>query len=31
LGDRKVVIGPKYYNDRMKEARALVNELREPG
>jgi hypothetical protein len=28
VGDKKLVIGPKYYNDRMKEARALVNELR---
>lgn len=31
MGGKEVAIGPRYYNDRMKEARALVNNLREPG
>jgi hypothetical protein len=30
VGDAEVVIGPKYYKDRMREARTLVNELRKP-
>jgi hypothetical protein len=28
VGGTEVVIGPKYYKDRMREARTLVNELR---
>jgi len=31
VGDKQVVIGPTYYNDRMKEARKIVNQLRKPG
>ncbi len=30
VGDNEVVIGPKYYKDRMREARMLVNALRKP-
>jgi len=30
LGDKEVLIGPSYYNGRMREARKLVNELRKP-
>jgi hypothetical protein len=30
VGDKEVVIGPRYYKDRMREARTLVNELRKP-
>jgi hypothetical protein len=30
MGEKDVVIGPTYYKDRMKEARKLVNELRNP-
>jgi hypothetical protein len=30
VGDMEVVIGPKYYKDRMREARTLVTDLRKP-
>jgi hypothetical protein len=30
VGDQEVVISPSYYNERMKEARKLINELRKP-
>jgi hypothetical protein len=30
VGDKEVVIGHRYYKDRMREARTLVNELRKP-
>ncbi|HUC42375.1 MAG TPA: hypothetical protein VL913_01395 [Candidatus Micrarchaeaceae archaeon] len=30
LGDKRVLIGPTFYNERMKEARRIVNELRKP-
>jgi hypothetical protein len=30
LGDKEVLIGPSYYEERMREARKLVNELRKP-
>lgn len=30
LGNKEVLIGPAYYNERMREARKLVNELRKP-
>jgi hypothetical protein len=30
VGGTEVVIGPKYYKDRMREARMLVNDLRKP-
>jgi hypothetical protein len=30
VGDRQVLISPSYYNERMKEARKLINELRKP-
>jgi hypothetical protein len=31
VGDREVlIISPSYYNERMKEARKLINELRKP-
>jgi hypothetical protein len=30
LGDKEVIIGPRYYKDRMREARTLVNDLRKP-
>jgi len=28
LGEKKVVISPSYYKERMKEAKKLVHELR---
>jgi hypothetical protein len=31
IGDKEVVISHTYYNERMKEARKIVNELRKPG
>ncbi len=30
VGNKEVSIGPRYYKDRMREARALVNDLRKP-
>ena len=30
VGERKVLISPYFYEDRRKEARKLVNELRKP-
>jgi hypothetical protein len=30
VGDRKVLISPTFYKDRMKEAKKLVYELRKP-
>jgi hypothetical protein len=30
LGDKEVLIGPTYYNERMREARKIVNDLRRP-
>jgi hypothetical protein len=30
VGDKEVLIGPAYYNERMREARKIVNELRRP-
>jgi hypothetical protein len=30
VGTKEVVIGSRYYKDRMREARALVNDLRKP-
>lgn len=30
LGDKKVLIGPTYYRERVREARKIVNELRRP-
>jgi hypothetical protein len=30
VGDRKVLISPTFYRERMKEAKKLVNELRKP-
>jgi hypothetical protein len=30
VGERKVLISPSFYEDRRKEARKLVNELRKP-
>ena len=30
MGDKEVLLGPTYYNERMKEARKIVNELRKP-
>lgn len=30
MGDKELLIGPAYYNARMREARKLVNELRKP-
>jgi hypothetical protein len=30
VGDKKVLISPRYYKERMREARKLVNELRKP-
>jgi len=29
-GENKVFISPTFYNERMKEAKKLVNELRKP-
>jgi hypothetical protein len=31
IGTKKVTINATYYQDRMREARKLVNELRKPG
>jgi hypothetical protein len=28
VGDKRVLLGPTYYKDRVKEAKLLVNELR---
>jgi hypothetical protein len=30
VGERKVLISPAFYKDRMKEAKKLANELRKP-
>ena len=30
VGDRKVLISPSFYKERMKEAKKLVYELRKP-
>jgi hypothetical protein len=30
VGDNEIVICPAYYNERMREARKIVNELRKP-
>ncbi|HTZ47545.1 MAG TPA: hypothetical protein VMH20_08135 [Verrucomicrobiae bacterium] len=30
VGDKDVLMGPAFYNVRMKEARKIVNELRRP-
>jgi len=30
VGEKKVLISPAFYKDRMKEARRLVHELRKP-
>jgi hypothetical protein len=30
VGDNEILISPKYYKERMREARKLVNELRKP-
>jgi hypothetical protein len=30
IGDKEVILSSRYYNDRMKEARKIVNELRKP-
>jgi hypothetical protein len=30
MGERKVLISPAFYKDRMKEAKKLANELRKP-
>ncbi len=30
VGEKEVIIGPSYYNERMREARKIVNELRRP-
>jgi hypothetical protein len=30
VGNKKILISPTYYNERMKEARKVVNELRKP-
>jgi hypothetical protein len=30
VGEKKVLISPSYYKERMKEAKKLVNELRKP-
>jgi hypothetical protein len=30
VGEKEFVISPKYYKERMKEARKIVNELRKP-
>ncbi|HUK30726.1 MAG TPA: hypothetical protein VLV89_06400 [Candidatus Acidoferrum sp.] len=30
VGDMEVAVAPRYYKDRMREARALVNDLRKP-
>ncbi|MGB7846406.1 MAG: hypothetical protein WBL63_12380 [Candidatus Acidiferrum sp.] len=30
VGERKILIGPAFYKERMKEAKRLVTELRKP-
>jgi hypothetical protein len=30
VGEKKVLINPSFYRDRMKEAKKLVHELRKP-
>jgi hypothetical protein len=30
VGQKEVLIGPMYYEERMREARKIVNELRRP-
>jgi hypothetical protein len=30
VDDKEVLISPSYYNERMREARKIVNELRKP-
>jgi hypothetical protein len=30
IDDKEVLISPSYYNERMREARKIVNELRKP-
>jgi hypothetical protein len=30
VGEKKVLISPKFYKERMKEAKKLVHELRKP-
>jgi hypothetical protein len=30
VGERKVLISPTFYKERIKEARKLINELRNP-
>jgi hypothetical protein len=30
VGEKKVLISPTFYKERMKEAKKLVNELRKP-
>jgi len=30
LGDKRILLNPAFYKDRMKEAKKLVNELRKP-
>ena len=30
VGDNEILISPKYYKERIREARKLVNELRKP-
>jgi hypothetical protein len=30
VGDNEVLISPSYYEERMREARKIVNELRKP-
>jgi hypothetical protein len=30
VGDKRVLLSPTYYKDRLKEAKKLVNELRRP-
>jgi hypothetical protein len=30
VGDKKVLISPRYYKERMREARKIVTELRRP-
>lgn len=31
VGDKKVLTSPRYYKERMREARKIVTELRRPG
>jgi hypothetical protein len=30
VGEKKILISPKFYRERMKEAKKLVHELRKP-